>query len=181
MDLVERAKAIIMTPKTEWLRIATEPGDPAYLFANYVAILAAIPPVCRLIGVLIFGSSLHIGVFAALVAAVVSYILSFVTVYVIALITDALAPTFAGTKNQANALKLVVYAMTPIWLVGVFALIPGLRILGILGLYGLYLFWLGLPVLMKAPDDKSVPYAAAVVVCGIVVSLVIGVIVSVIA
>ena len=42
MDLVERAKAIIMTPKTEWLRIATEPGDPAYLFANYVAILAAI-------------------------------------------------------------------------------------------------------------------------------------------
>jgi len=70
---------------------------------------------------------------------------------------------------------------TPIWLVGVFALIPGLRILGILGLYGLYLFWLGLPVLMKAPDDKSVPYAAAVVVCGIVVSLVIGVIVSVIA
>ena len=44
-------------------------------------------------------------------------------------------------------------------------------------LYGLYLFWLGLPVLMRAPEDKSAPYAAAVVVCGIVLSLVVGAIV----
>lgn len=73
-------------------------------------------------------------------------------VYVIAIVTDALAPTFGGTKNQSNALKLVVYAMTPIWLAGVFLLIPQLRILG---LYGLYLFWLGIPALMKAPDEKS--------------------------
>ena len=43
MNLVERVKAIIMTPKTEWLAIEGEPGDPQFLFSNYVAILAAIP------------------------------------------------------------------------------------------------------------------------------------------
>lgn len=177
MDLVERAKAIILTPKTEWRAIETEPGDPPYLFTNYVAVLAAIPAVCGFIGASIIGTPIRVGILGGLAAAIVRYILSFVLVYVMAMIVDALAPTFGGTKSQPNALKLVVYAMTPIWLVGVFALIPGLHILRILGLYGLYLFWLGLPVLMRAPDDKSAPYAAAVVVCGIVLSLVVGAIV----
>ena len=174
MDLIERAKAIILTPKTEWLAIESEPGDPPYLFRNYVAILAAIPVVCGFIGMTIVGAGpYHMGVLGGLAAAIVRYILTFVVVYVMAMITDALAPTFGGVKSQPNALKLIVYSMTPIWLVGVFALIPALRILGILGLYGLYLFWLGLPVMMRAPGEKSVPYAAAVVVCGIVVSLVV--------
>jgi hypothetical protein len=73
-------------------------------------------------------------------------------VYVMALIIDALAPTFQGQKNHPNALKLAVYSMTPAWLAGVFSLIPGLRPLSILGLYGLYLLRVGLPPLMKVPQ-----------------------------
>jgi hypothetical protein len=84
---------------------------------------------------------------------------------------DALAPTFRGQKNRPNALKLATYSMTPVWLAGAFSLIPGLRPLGILGLYGVYLFWLGVPVLMKAPNERSMPYTGAVAICGIVISL----------
>jgi hypothetical protein len=180
MDLVERVKAIILSPQTEWSKIESEPGDVPYLFANYVAILAAIPAVCGFIGMSIFGT-FHFGIAGGLVAAIVRYALAFLLVYVVALITDALAPTFGGQKNQPSALKLAVYSMTPVWLVGVFSLIPGLRILGVLGLYSLYLFWLGVPVLMKAPGEKSVLYTAAVVVCGIVISVVIAAIVRAIA
>jgi hypothetical protein len=187
MDLVERVKAIILSPQTEWSKIESEPGDVPYLFANYVAILAAIPAVCGFIGMSIIGIGMpmvgayRVGIVAGLASAIVRYLLAFVTVYVMALIIDALAPTFGGQKNQPNALKLAVYSMTPVWLVGVFSLIPGLRILGILGLYSLYLFWLGVPVLMKAPGEKSVLYTAAVVVCGIVISVVIAAIVRAIA
>ena len=183
MDLVERIKGILLTPKTEWQAIEGEPGDPAYLFKNYVAILAAIPAVCGFIGMSIFGVGLpgigtyRVGIVSGLVSAIVQYVLAFVAVYVVALVTDALAPTFGAQKNQPAALKLAVYSMTPAWLVGVFSLIPGLKILGILGLYSLYLFWLGVPALMRAPAEKSVPYTAAVVVCAIVLSLVISVVV----
>jgi hypothetical protein len=185
MDIIERVKAILLTPKTEWLVIEREPGDPAYLFANYVAILAAIPAVCGFIGGSIVGISVpivgtvRVGIVSGIASALIQYLLAFVMVYVMALIIDALAPTFKGQKNQANALKLAVYSMTPVWLAGVFSLIPGLRLLGILGLYGLYLLWLGLPPLMKAPQEKSTGYAAAVVVCAIIISLVVGVIVGV--
>src|SRR4051812_4514293 len=130
MDIVARAKAIMLTPKTEWLVIEREPGEPAYLFSNYVAILAAIPAVCGFIGASIIGISLpivgtvRVGIVSGIVSALVQYVLAFVMVYVMGLIIDALAPTFKGQKNQANALKLAVYSMTPVWLAGVFSLIP---------------------------------------------------------
>jgi hypothetical protein len=42
------------------------------------------------------------------------------------------------------------------------------------GLYGLYVLYLGLPVLMKAPEDKAVGYTAVVVICAIVVMVILG-------
>ncbi len=184
MDLVERVKAILLTPKSEWPVIAGEPGDPGYLFTNYVAFLAAIPAVCGFIGMSIIGfgmpmgGTVRVGIVYGVASAVVRYLLAFVLVYVVSLIIDALAPTFDAQKNQPNALKLAVYSMTPAWLAGIFLLVPGLRVLGILGLYGLYLFWVGLPPLMKAPQEKSIGYAAAVAVCAIVISFVIAAIVG---
>ena len=44
-----------------------------------------------------------------------------------------------------------------------------------LGLYALYLLYLGLPKLMKSPEDKAIGYTAVVVICAIVLSIVIGV------
>ena len=170
MNLIERVKAILLTPKTEWPLIEREPGDVGFLFTNYVAILAAIPAVCGFVGWLIIGGSL----FSGLLNAIVGYILAFVAVYVMALIIDALAPSFNGQKNFGNALKLVVYSSTAAWLGGVFSLIPAIAILGLLcALYSLYLLYLGIPVLMKSPDDKSLIYTVVAVVCAIVVSIVI--------
>ena len=74
---------------------------------------------------------------------------------------------------------MTVYSYTPSWLAGVFLLIPGLRLLTILGLYGLYLLWLGLPSLMKSPEDKAIGYTAAVVICAIILALVIGAVLGV--
>ena len=179
MDIVDRVKAILLTPKSEWLVIERESGDPTYLFTNYVAILAAILAVCGFVGTSIIKSlaaigTVRVGIVSGIAFAIVHYLLAFVMVYVMGLIIDALAPTFNGQKNRPNALKLAVYSMTPAWLAGIFSLIPGFTVLGfLLGLYRLYLLWVGLPPLMKSPEEKSIGYAAAIVVCGIVISLVI--------
>jgi len=176
MNLVARVQAILLNPKAEWPVIEREPGDAGFLFTNYVAILAAIPAVCGFVGVSIVGvAGYRVGIFSGLFSAIVGYIMAFVGVYVVALIIDALAPSFNGQKNFANALKLVVYSSTAAWLGGVFSLIPALSILGVLcGLYSLYLLYLGIPVLMKSPDDKSLVYTIVAVVCAIVVYIIIG-------
>jgi hypothetical protein len=175
MNLVARVQAILLNPKTEWPVIEREPGDVGFLFTNYVAILAAIPAVCGFVGRSIVGvGGYRAGFFSGLFGAIVSYILTFVGVYVMALIIDALAPSFNGQKNFGNALKLVVYSYTAAWVGGVFLLIPAVAIVALLcGLYSLYLLYLGMPVLMKSPEDKSLVYTVVAVVCAIVVTIVI--------
>jgi Yip1 domain len=182
MTLIDRVKNIILTPKTEWPVIDRESGDMKFLFVNYVAILTAIPAICGFIGTSIVGfnipgmGTMRMPVASGLGNAIVGYLLTFVIVYAVAFIADMLAPTFSGRRNFPSALKLVVYSYTPAWLCGIFFLIPGLRFLTILGLYGLYLLWLGLPVLMKSPQEKSLAYAAAIVVCAVVIGIVFGLI-----
>ena len=170
--LVERVKAILLTPQTEWPVIAREPEDTAALLTNYVAILGLIPALAGFIGGSLIGG--YTPIVAGLIGAIVSYVLTFVTVFVVALIIDALAPTFGAQKGFPNALKLSVYSYTPSWLAGIFLLIPGLSFLSILGLYGLYLLWLGVPPLMQAPRDKALPYAGAIVLCALVIAILIG-------
>jgi len=118
--------------------------------------------------------SVRVPLGAGLFNAMFTYVLAFVMVYVVALIVDAWAPTFESQKNFANALRLSVYSCTPLWLAGIFMLVPGLRFLVVLGFYGLYVLWSGLPLLMKSPPGKSLVYAAAVVACAFVLAIGLG-------
>jgi hypothetical protein len=174
MNLVERVKAILLSPKTEWQVIEGEPGDANYLFTNYVAILAAVPAVTAFLGYSIAG----LGIGRALILAIFLYVIHCAAWYVGALVIDGLAPTFGGQKNFPNALKVSAYSSTAAWLAGIILLIPLLAVLILLGLlYSIYLLWLGLPVLMKSPPDRAAGYTAAVVVITFVVVIIIGFIV----
>ena len=180
MNLIERVKAILLKPDTEWPVIEREPGDPPYLFKNYVAILALIPAVAGFIGTSVVGISIlpfgtvRVPIFFGLVSAIVGYVFIFVAVYLVAFIIDMLAPNFGGQKNFGNALKLTVYSYTPSWIASIFLIIPKLAFLTILGLYGFYLLYLGLPSLMKAPKERALIYALAVVACALVIFIVLG-------
>jgi hypothetical protein len=171
--LKDRIKNILFTPAAEWDRIDGEPATVQGLYSGYACILAAIGPIASLIGGQLFG---YAGIFfhrppliGAVVGAIVSYVLSLVGVYVLALIIDALAPSFGGTKNQIQAFKVAVYSWTAAWIAGIFALFPPVSALRIIGIFSLYLLYLGLPKLMKAPQDKALAYTAVTVVVAIVI------------
>jgi Yip1-like protein len=180
MDLQTRAKNILLTPNTEWPVIAGEQTSTGSLITGYVMPLAAIGAIAGFIGGSIVGTTIpFVGtyrapVMAGLVTAVFVFVMAIVGVLILAFIIDALAPTFGAQKNSAQALKVAVYSYTPAWIAGVLQILPPLSVLGILaGLYGIYLLYLGLPHLMKAPQDKAVGYTAVVVVCAIVLSFVV--------
>jgi hypothetical protein len=180
MALVDRVKNILLSPKQEWAVIDAEPTVPVDLYKQYIMPLAAIGPVAGMIGATVFGyripmmGTIRAPIGQALSAMVVTYLLTLGGVYILALIIDALAPSFHGTKNQLQALKVAAYSSTASWVAGIFSLVPGLRWLGILGLYSLYLLYLGLPILMKAPEDRAVAYTILVILAALVLFLVIG-------
>jgi len=183
MNIVDRAKNMILQPKQEWQVIDGETHTVKDLYLNYAMILAAIPAVAAFIGFSIVGlggllSQYRIPIPSGIAMMIVKYVLSLASVYVLALIIDALATNFASQKNFMQALKLSVFAMTAAWLAGIFSILPALAILGLLGLYSLYVLYLGLPVLMKTPTDKVLPYFVVILIAAVVVHVVIGALAS---
>jgi hypothetical protein len=180
MNLIERAQAILLKPADTWPVIDAEPATVASIYKDWLVIMAAIPAVCAFIGLSLvgagmFGYSYRVPLVAGLVHMVFSYLLSLGVAFVMALIVDALAPSFGGTRNQVAAMKVVAYGSTASYVAGVLSLLPSLAILGfIAACYSIYLFWLGLPVLMKCPKDKAAGYTAVVIVIGIVAMIIVG-------
>ncbi|HET7548170.1 MAG TPA: Yip1 family protein [Usitatibacter sp.] len=179
MNLVDRAKNILLQPKSEWQVISAEPHTVQDLYTGYVMILAAIPAVASFIGYSLIGVSSFMGSYrwpitSGIAHMILQYVLNLGWVYVLALIIDALAPNFGGEKNFMQALKVSAFSPTAMWLAGIFSIIPLLGILGILGLYSLYLLYTGLPVLMKTPPEKAMGFTVVVIVIAIVLGIVVG-------
>ena len=178
--LLQRVLDILMRPRETWLQINAEDGNPGRIYLGYLVFLAAIPAVAgfigySLVGVGAFGISVRVPVVQGLVSMVVGYVLSLAMVYVLALIANMLAPRFQAQQDMGSAFKLVAYASTAGMLGGVFSILPSLAMLGLLAaLYSVYLIYSGIPVLMKAPQEKAVGYTAALVVCGILAGIVVG-------
>ncbi|MFZ0872308.1 MAG: Yip1 family protein [Rhodanobacter sp.] len=174
--IVERVKAILTTPKTEWPVVAAEPDTVRGLYAGYIAIVAALPVIAHfiknsLIGTGAFGITVRLPIGMGIVAMVLQYVLALVMVYLLALIISALAPTFGGQKDQVQALKTVAYSWTAGWVAGIAVILPWLGWLIAIagGIYGIYLLYLGLPETMRCPPDKAGGYTAVSVIIAIVI------------
>ena len=169
MTLAARVKAIVTDPMAVWPRIEKDAGDPALLLRRYVAALALIPSLAGLAGATLIGVVTPSGaiarasLFNGASGAVFGYVMSCATVLVLGLIIDLSAPLFGGRRDFNSAFKLTVYSFTPVWMAGVFLVLPGLHFLALLGCYGAYLLWLGLPQLTKVPEDQAANFTAVIV------------------
>jgi hypothetical protein len=166
--MLNRIRSILLAPSLEWPVIAQEKSEASALFLHYVAILALIPALARFIGASLVGW--YAPVLSSLAGALTTYLAALAITYGLALIIDVLAPRFGGQRDFPAALKLAVYSATPVWIAGIFLLVPGLSFLVILGLHGAYLLWVGLPILMRVPAEKALPFTAAVAGCGLLVA-----------
>src|SRR5882757_6364016 len=132
MDLKTRATNILTKPAAEWPVIAADTTTPMDLITSYAAPLSAIPAICSFIGLSIVGVSvpfagtIRTGMMSGLSSAVVRFVLGLVGVYVSAIIIEKLAPTFQSRGDTTQAMKLVVFASTPIWIAGILQIIPAL-------------------------------------------------------
>lgn len=176
MDLTTRVKSILLQPAQEWRKIAAESTDVGALLSDYAGPLSAISALCGWIGGSIVGYGfVRVGLVRGFVNAVVTWVFGLVGCWLAAMVIERLAPTFGSRGNTAQALKLVVYAATPVWIAGVLRLIPPLTVLSLIAaLYGLYLFYIGLPAVMHTPADKVIPYMAVSAVAVILVVIVFG-------
>jgi len=182
MGIIERVKGILLKPQSTWQEIKTETTTIKNLYTSYAGILAIIPPLASLIGMSLIGVS-FLGMTyrtpfgSGLVYAIVQYILSLIGLYVLSMIINMLAPHFASRQDMVSAMKVAVYSYTPSWIASILFIIPALSpIAMILSLYSLYLIYVGLPILMETPKEKTLVYFIVVIIVSLLVFFLVGMI-----
>ena len=179
MNLQTRVINILSKPSQEWPVIASESTDIAALYKDYIMPLAAIPAICGFLGMTMMGVTIPLvgrirtPTVSGFTSMVVGYGLSLVGIFLSAFIVDKLAPSFQSSGGIVQAMKMVAFSSTAPWLAGVLQLVPVLGGLALLAVfYGVYLFYLGLPSVMKTPPDKVIPYLIVSTIAIIVISVV---------
>lgn len=183
MNIIDRAKNIIIAPAKEWDIIVAETPDTPKIITGYVLPLAALAAIAGFIGYSFIGmdagffrmKGFNWGIYQA-ISVLVGALLS---VFVSAFVIDALAPSFKSEKNMGRSIQLVAYSFTPAWIGGILSVVPAIAIVGSLfGLYGLYLLYMGFPKLKKTPEENQVTYFIVSLLVIIAVYFVIGLIMS---
>lgn len=171
--ILSRAYGLLREPKKEWEQIKAEETTIPNILIGYIAPLAAIPPICGLIGALIF-EPVRVGPLdAALISVVVTWIVSIGLVFFLGVLVNVVADNFDGDQNELAAQKIAAYSLTPSFLSGVFSLWPPLWWISLFALAAMiYIMFRGLPILMKAPEDRALAYAATVTVAAAVAGIV---------
>ena len=179
-SLVSRAKGIMLEPRATWKEVDTEFTKPGEVWGKYILPLAAIGAIARAVGILIFGKPIAftsltnpVSVQTGVVSGIVTLVVSLVSVFALTKIISLMAPGFGGQRNDVQALKVAAYSSTATWVGGIFTLVPALNpVFYIVSLYSLVLMYLGLPILMKVPQDRAMGYTAVVIIISIVVFLI---------
>lgn len=184
MSLFDRAKNILVTPKTEWEVIKTESLSVGDMFTKYAMILAAIPAIAGLIGYSVFGfsygfGSFHLPIGTGILWTISTYILSLAGIYILAFIIDALAPSFGSTKDMSASMKVAVFSYTASWIAGILMIFPVISWIAIIGsIYSLVLLFMGLRSVKEVPQEKLTGYFIVTLVIAVVIYLLAGWIVS---
>lgn len=184
MNIIERVKNIIVSPKKEWEVIDGEQATLSSLLTSYVLPLTLIGAIAAFIGYAFVGIDIGLGLkmkgmdwglyqgISKLVVGIISFVVS-------AYVVDALATSFASEKNINKSAQLVAYGTTPAMVGAFLGFLPMLAIIGgLFGLYSIYLWYLGLGPIKKTPEDKKVVYIIVSILVYIVAMVIVGFIVN---
>lgn len=185
--LIARVKEVITNPTGVWKTIQSESDSITSIYKNYLIPLAAAAALASFLGQTVIGITLpFIGTWrmpfvSGLVSTVVMLAFTLAAYYIAAMIIEFLAPKFDATGSREEAFRLLAYASTPVHVLGLLAIIPVLGILAIIGgLYSLYLFFVGMPTMIKIAPEKRLVFFLVYVVVAFFVFLILGAIASLI-
>jgi Yip1 domain len=187
MSIVDRAKNMILKPADEWNVVAAEPATVGGLFTGYAIILSGLALVSSIVATGLLGiggealaaTGMSTAFTDTIVRAILGYFVGLGMLYVMALIVNAVSPSFNGKSDLVQSLKLMTYASTPSWLIG--AVTPFLAELPFLVVllsfaaiaYVVYLIYLGIKPVLSVPQDKVAGFTVVIVLVYIVMIVIV--------
>lgn len=183
VNIIDRAKNILITPKPEWDIIDKEHTNNFTIFTTYILPFLLIGAFASFIGFGFVGiHGIKSGAGGGAIRGLIYVAFTAVLVFGMAAAIDVLAPSFASEKNWVKSFQLAAYSLTAAYLGAIFWLFPALWILVVLcSLYSLYALYTGIPVLKKTTADKQVAYFAVILLITVVLAILLNLVMTEIA
>ena len=170
INIVDRAKNILITPNPEWEIVERERTTVGTVLTSYVLPMLLIGAFATFLGFGLIGQNgIKLGAGGGLIRAIIFVVFTTVLVFAMGATIDVLAPSFMSEKNWIKSFKLAAYSLTAAYLAAFFWIFPALGILVLLcSLYSLYALYTGIAVIKKTAADKQVAYFAVVLLITVV-------------
>jgi len=169
---------LFIHPKKEWQAIHDSECSVTRCYLSYVLILAAIPPVAGYLGTTQFGwqfgarEAVKLAPQSAMIIAVAYYLIMLVGVFTMGLIIQRMGQAYGTEQPLSRTVTLAAYTATPLFLIGIFELLPILWVNFLVGLpalgYSVVLLYTGLPIMMGISEEKGFLFSSAVLAVGLV-------------
>jgi hypothetical protein len=173
-----RIRNILVKPRAEWQVIKAEETTYGNLVTGYCALISAIPPIAAVVERFIFNR----GIVSNAVHSPFGYVIAanllwYLVIMMNVVITGAVITAIVSRKEPGwvglPGLQLACYSYTPLFLVGIFIIVPRLAWLIYPAiLYSLYLLFLGIRTMTGLSQRKAAVYAGvSFIISGVIVGV----------
>ena len=176
--MIQHIFGLLRDPQGEWEKIAALPDktiNPSLIF--FIA-LAALPAIGFFFGttqtgwIIGDGDSVRITVASAIPLAVMFYLAVVSGLVFIGFMMHWMSKTYDANSGPVKAVVFMGYCFSPIFLGGIFAAYPIWWLDLLIGTaacgYAIRLVYLGIPSMLKVPEDRGFLYASAVFMVALV-------------
>jgi hypothetical protein len=159
INFFERLKSLLLFPSYEWKVISLEKRPLNEDFSQFTFNLILVGAIAQFIGSFIYvRNDIDIDAYRfsfPLVQAGFYVIIQLTLLWAGSFFVNRMAPKFGSVRHFKSSARLVLYAASPILLMFVLVNLNPLFFLALIpGLYSFYLFWVGLPILLKTKETK---------------------------
>lgn len=181
--MIGKAIGIMFQPGKTWQQIAEMSDSQLKPYVLYPAILAIIPAVAWYYGTSQIGWTItgkepvKFTSESAMGIAILFYLAQIAAIWAVGFFVHWMADTYGAESSASKGLAIAGLCSTPILLYGLLGFYPLFWLDFIVGLaavsHSVYLLYLGIPIVMRIPEERGFLFASAVVAVGLVMAVII--------
>lgn len=176
---------LLFRPKTQWHSIAANNSYSLPASVIYTLLLACLPAVAWFYGTTVIGWSVGDGDIIRMTAEsattiiVLFYFTMVVSVMVIGYMIHWMSKTYGADSSTAKGIAIASFSATPLYIAGAVGFMPVFWLALLIGVsavsYAVYVLYLGIPIVMKIPEERGFLFSSAVLAfCMVILMIIMG-------
>lgn len=181
--MIGKAIGIMFRPRNTWQAVADLSDAQLKPYILYPALLAILPAYAWYYGTTQVGWSIvgkepvKLTADSAMFIAILFYLAQVIAIWMVGYFVHWMSETYGSESTPTRGLAVSGLCATPILLSGIFGFYPLFWLDFLVGLsavsYAVYLLYLGIPIVMRIPEERGFLFASAVAAVGLVMAIII--------